>query len=503
MKNKLIILFFTLLSFFTFSCKSTDIEELENQIETPTEDISNQELSNQENSIQEDEPTLEEETTLKLDSEDYNLPAQMIEPPVYDLELPKEEETPISDNQFNNEDITEENIIIEEEIIPEIIEIEDEIDLGNNDDVIDIEEIESNEFLENPENIEEIIDNNLALTDNENLDPNEIEKENEIESNEIRDTQEQDDILASETEESESEIENKEENVKAEIIPSRKVTLNRGETLEIVYPGSGWIYIGSLAEYNNLKSRGRRLGQADTKYTLLASEEGTQIHHFYKIDNLTGEYIDDYIEVEVLAKKGNSKTIVKAPEYSQIVPKKPESPAKSSISKKLEEIENQNQVENDISTSMSQSQDFYENHTISIEEVENSNDIEEKNQPYVYTEDNDLEVIDISEEYDTSSDGIIFIDSQEILENAKEAFKNKNYEEAFNHINDYLNQTTDKIDEALYLLGQILEADSAIKNIKEAVNSYKNIIENFPTSNFWEKAKKRLIYLKRFYLEAR
>ena len=87
--------------------------------------------------------------------------------------------------------------------------------------------------------------------------------------------------------------------------------------------------MGSTSEYNNLARRGRKLGTTDTKYTLLAKEAGTQIHHFYKVDNLTGEYIDDYIEVTVLEKKGSSSTVVNAPDYSQVVPKKPETPAKA------------------------------------------------------------------------------------------------------------------------------------------------------------------------------
>ena len=70
------------------------------------------------------------------------------------------------------------------------------------------------------------------------------------------------------------------------IIPSRSVSLKKGETLVVTYPGTGWVYMGSTSEYNNLASRGRKLGSADTKYTLLAKEAGTQIHHFYKMDHL-------------------------------------------------------------------------------------------------------------------------------------------------------------------------------------------------------------------------
>ena len=139
----------------------------------------------------------------------------------------------------------------------------------------------------------------------------------------------------------EPQIQIQEEAEEIVIIPSRSVSLKKGETLVITYPGQGWIYMGTTSEYNNLASRGRKLGTGDTTYTLLAKEEGTQIHHFYKVDNLSGQYIDDYIEVTVLNKKGNSATVVNAPDYKEVVPKKPESPAKSSAGTE----ENQKAVE--------------------------------------------------------------------------------------------------------------------------------------------------------------
>ena len=134
-------------------------------------------------------------------------------------------------------------------------------------------------------------------------------------------------------------IEIQEEPEEIIITPSRTVTLKKGETLIVTYPGNGWIYMGSTSEYNNLASRGRKLGSTDTKYTLLAKEAGTQIHHFYKIDNLTGEYIDDYLEVTVLDKKGKSSTTITAPDYATTVPKKPETPAKSTATKNKEKQE--------------------------------------------------------------------------------------------------------------------------------------------------------------------
>jgi outer membrane protein assembly factor BamD (BamD/ComL family) len=51
------------------------------------------------------------------------------------------------------------------------------------------------------------------------------------------------------------------------------------------------------------------------------------------------------------------------------------------------------------------------------------------------------------------------------------------------------------------MLGQLLEADSPIKNIKEAINTYQSLCDSYPASKYWESANKRIIYLKRFYID--
>ena len=90
--------------------------------------------------------------------------------------------------------------------------------------------------------------------------------------------------------------------------------------------------------------------------------------------------------------------------------------------------------------------------------------------------------------------------SGSLLEQAKESLKNKDYENALNEIQEYLDTKNTKIDEALYIQGQILEADSRVRNIKSAIDSYDSLIKHYPASRFWQDANKRKIYLNRYYI---
>ena len=282
----------------------------------------------------------------------------------------------------------------------------------------------------------------------------------------------------------EPQIQIQEEAEEIVIIPSRSVSLKKGETLVITYPGQGWIYMGTTSEYNNLASRGRKLGTGDTTYTLLAKEEGTQIHHFYKVDNLSGQYIDDYIEVTVLNKKGNSATVVNAPDYKEVVPKKPESPAKSSAGTE----ENQKAVEIQKPAQAVEA----------AESVEAADSTEEEDSVIVIDDDGVLLVSGEEDDSDQMEEDII--DLSGLIDEAQNAIKSKKYGDAYTALSKFLEYSTDNRDEALYLMGQILESDSKFRNIKEAVNTYQALCDTYPASQYWDMANKRIIYLKRFYI---
>ena len=292
----------------------------------------------------------------------------------------------------------------------------------------------------------------------------------------------------------EPEIEIQEEPEPIVIVPSRSVSLKKGESLVITYPGNGWIYMGSDGEYNNLASRGRKLGTADTKYTLLAKEAGTQIHHFYKVDNLTGEYIDDYIEVTVLEKKGSSNTVVNAPEYKEVVPAKPETPAKSSSTKNKEAQKKQEEEAKAVEAPAPVvTEKTTQSKTATSTKAATTTKAAAKSvqEDVIIIEDDEPEVLEVEEVPDYSS----------YVKQSKSLIDNKNYSEAYKLLNSYMEYANDNRDEALYLLGQILESDSPLKNIKEAINTYQTLCDNYPASPYWDNANKRIIYLKRFYID--
>ena len=419
-------------------------ENLQNQ--TETEEIA-EDYSDKNEALQDELPEIEEPIVLDLIIEKKS-----------DDELQEiREEIPLAE---------EEPVFISEEELP--------TPLNSNQTEIILDEIqkeENSQIVEETQN-EEITDIEKAQLSETTITENQQNLQEENNSTIEQDSQNLEQIDVIESTEEEQEIEEE-----PQIIPSRSVTLNKKEYVDIVYPGSGWIFMGAIDNSKNLTYFGRKLGTQDTKFTLQAKVDGIVILHFYKNDAITGEYIDDYLEVIVLPKNGSSKTHISAPEYAYVVPKQPE----DTITKQTEsEVILPTETENTIYVEKNDS----EIQTIEVETQE-------------FEEDDGIIVID---EEDVA---YVEIDATDLFVKAKENFQNQNFQEALTLIIDFLELSNEKKDEALFLQGQIYESSWNGKNIKLAIESYENITKNFPSSSLWDKAKKRITYLKRFYLEAR
>ncbi len=449
MKKYLFILA-TLLTFLFFSCASEAESENEDDIIAPAV-IEDTETDNA--SISEVEALLPSE--LLPEPEDFE------EPLVRDLDI---KDIP----SLINEDKIIEEPIIETTKTTEEIEIENQ---ENNNLPIELNSDSISSMQETQ--LEANKQQTQIPTENKNQDSKKTEEvSNQNEASETKPS------VKNEIMEEEKVIVPLMEKEPEQIVPSRKVTVNTNETLSITYPGYGWIYLGSESENNNLVSTGRKVENEETVYTLTAKRAGTQLQHFYKVDTITGNFIDDWIEVEVLDNKGSVYTIVKAPDYAEIVPERPETPAVASSKKNISTAEI---LEKEVKPTEKRS---YENYVPEPEVV---------NTTVTETIIPEPSVNDYKEN----------LSADDLLLKAQSLFNEKQFVESQKYVNNFLEIATNRRDEGLFLQGQILEQDGVTKNIKESIASYTNLIENFPESDLWDAANKRIIYLNRFYIQIR
>ena len=310
-------------------------------------------------------------------------------------------------------------------------------------------------------------------------------------------------------------------------IPSRDMKMQKNQFLEVSYPGSGWIYLGDDTGRDSFSYMGRKIGSTETVFTLRSKLEGEALLHFYKNDALTGTVIDDYLKI-IVQGKSTTNDRVKAPSYALVVPPKPQRKAavqtplventkissashetdKTPETQKTNITQNQEQKQSSIAQASAKDnlQDFNEesgSKTV-IQNTQTKAEIEEDPDMFV----GEAEVEDLMNPSETkSSENLIpsneLNSSDQILELANKCFSEGKYKETLAHLDDFFEKATTRIDEGLFLKGRTLETPSEVRNIKEALDTYETIVNQYPQSIDWEKAKERVIYLKKFYFNIR
>ena len=528
--KRLFLLLIAILITLTFSCASKESAEDLSEIQAPVEEnvLTEENSNNPQNTIELENQTNQEKEveTLFTNQEDsaQEQEAETLLTNQEDSAQEKEAVTLLEDNSIKNsikeviedfpplEDI-EEPLVIDLEAPEEIVENIENIENIEKAEELTIEELEEiqPDFQEN----QEIIENNLQNSEN---------KEEIIEDK----TTSQDSLAVLETtpkkldddgvefldldpnnivlEISDTKENDFEANEEKEIKPSRSITLKKLEYLDVTYPGKGWIYMGLTDNSKDITYFGRKILPDDTKFSLQAKIEGKKILHFYKEDSLTGEYIDDYIEVIVEKEKGSSKTHIEAPKYIPQIKKESKKIKKSEVSSNTNEIQSLESAKEEAASDNNSKSSVKVNEG-KTEQNKSQNIVDDK--PTIVKENNNkTEIIDqSSNKAEIVTESITEenkeIDPSKLYEDAINYYNLKKYQAALNSIVLYLQNALDKRDAALYLQGQIYEADSEIQNINKAIDSYTMLTNNFPASSYWEDANKRIIYLKRFYLEGR
>ena len=503
--KKTLLVFSCICSLFFVSCASKNIAQDENILQAP-ETITEAQADINTETDQDSPETSDTNTETDSDQEvlfieekvELQEPEDFEEPVVITL-LPEE----LVETESQAEAPTEEK----EEPLPE--------------EKVEVELIPELEITSDSEVAEADTEDSLSPLANENADQ-ETQKDSDIEviddisdisdSSESSDNTEDDVISVGDGEEGAVTGEEEETNNAEEITPSRKVTLKKMEYLDITYPGQGWIYMGITDGSKDLTYFGRKLGTENTKFTLQARNAGKKIVHFYKNDALSGQYIDDYIEVEILNQKGSNKTHIDAPEYKQPVPKKAKEKINKNQAKNDEEISMETSASSLVQTTSNSSNVSDSNSVSSIEndskiEKQTSAPKETKNVEGVLEQEEEEgrggERTSSSSSIEKTEDKNSLTDSNTLLQEAQVLYNEKEYKLALEKINSFLESATSKRDLGLYLQGQILEAKSEVQNIKAAIEAYSTLTKNYPASKRWDDANKRMIYLKRFYLEVR
>lgn len=261
------------------------------------------------------------------------------------------------------------------------------------------------------------------------------------------------------------------------IVPRRSVNAKMNQFIDIPYSGRKWIFLGETEATSPPVVRfvNRTFSGDDTLFSVQAKNPGKTVLHFYRQDALENTYIDDYVAVEVLNEKAvGTNEHVRAAEIafgkSASAEDAADSGAGSGHSSDAGKI-----AGNFPSASQTAVAKVSAADEASAQDLQSSNGISEKDSA----------------------------EAEQLYAAAQKAFEEKRYQDSLTSLQEYEASAGEDSDKALILRARVYESDSELRNIKAALEAYEKIVNFFPESVFWDEAKRRSTYLRRFYFDIR
>jgi hypothetical protein len=252
--------------------------------------------------------------------------------------------------------------------------------------------------------------------------------------------------------------------------PSRNASVSVGQSLEVWYPGTGWVYLGDASSRNGLAYETRRLDKNDTLFTFKALKEGDYILNFSRFDVLEDDFSADSLAVNVkatVADAGRKTDKVRAPDYRSVAVSAVPGDASAVIP---------------ASSVMTDEPSLFGTAPSSIAGTPGS---------------------PVSVVQSPASPAPAVADPAVILDKAKAALAAGDPASAIALLDSFFSAAVTSLDEGWYLRGQAYEANSAVRDIRKALDCYQTLVSAYPDSSRWKDADARIRYIQQFYLRIR
>jgi len=263
------------------------------------------------------------------------------------------------------------------------------------------------------------------------------------------------------------------------VAPSRTAKLAAGQTLEVWYPGTGWVYLGDSSAQNGLSYETRKLDKTDTLFTFKALKSGNYILDFSRFDLLEDAFSSDSLAVEVSDTVSKRTDRIRAPNYrtsgtlssitGQVAVPAPAGAAVSGTSVTMTD-------EPGLATVKSTAAAMGTTAATAVKSAAATSGTTTASAP---------------------------IDADAALAQAKKSLSANDPAAALEQLDRFFTAAVSNLDEGWFLRGQAFEANGAGRDIRSALAAYETLVAAYPESPRWKEADARIRYIKQFYLRIR
>ena len=246
------------------------------------------------------------------------------------------------------------------------------------------------------------------------------------------------------------------------------LNVSMGQNLEVLMPGSGWVYMGQEGDSGALDFKGKNIRDGDTVFLFGTKNTGVVELELSRFDVIRDSYDDRKITVDINNDQFSGSTVVW---------KEEEAP--------------------DILSS-----------TVETEVAAPKEITLDTNDSAAATLDSDSPVSDepgllINTGSETSDDSYKSLDSGSMLDSMEKALAEGNIPLVQEIADYYPVAYSIDLDRMWYILGQAYEADTDYRDIKKSLNAYETVIKAYPFSKYWSKSKDRISYINRYFFNIR
>lgn len=268
------------------------------------------------------------------------------------------------------------------------------------------------------------------------------------------------------------------ETAKKNAEPSRSVQIAEGQSLEVWYPGSGWVYLGDASAQNGLEYQTRKLDKTDTLFTFRAVKAGSYLLEFTRFDVLEDSFASDTLSVSVYVPDAKKTGKVRAPDYR--------ASSTGSVAR----------TASDGGTAALASTGSQANAASAGTGTPNASSAR------VSGISDEPTLVSAAASGSSTANAALnpAVSASALLESARKSLSSGDVPAALASLETFFSIAVDSIDEGIFLKGQAYEANSSSRDIRKALDAYETLVKSWPDSGRWYDADARIRYIRQFYL---
>jgi hypothetical protein len=279
------------------------------------------------------------------------------------------------------------------------------------------------------------------------------------------------------------------------IVFSRVVRATVGQLAEIPFRGAGWVYLGELSSRRGLAYDSRRLDSEGQSFVFRCEAVGTYVLKFYRQDFIRDYILNDYVQVIVgEAPESSGIGLFNPPAEKGRVIAEPRWPP---LEREREELSREPGP-----GTPAEHEETAGARTPPPETAALEGGAPDRASPPGETAAGGTlpgAVPGSAQDTETAPDTDEDTQPDEYVRRALEEYNAGRIAQALAIMERFRQHFPEGTDEAWWLLGQLLEANSPARDIALALEYYRRLVREFPQSQRVEAARRRIAYLERFY----